>query len=99
MIDLITRFWEDSIDRLSPEKGVVDGPKPVFFAGWDEDAAELEQFIFGDSGNRIEFGAQQCRSFAAVSQAFAEMLLGILVRDDAARERLKKRVGDVGLIM
>ena len=35
------------------------------------------------SGNQIEFGAQQC----------------ILVRNDAAREKLRKQVGNIGLIM
>lgn len=60
IIELITRFWKDSIDRLAPEKGVVAGLKPLFFVGWDEDTAGLDHFVFGDSGNRIEFGAQQC---------------------------------------
>ncbi|THU96851.1 hypothetical protein K435DRAFT_754482 [Dendrothele bispora CBS 962.96] len=84
VIDLISHFWKDSIDKLAPEKGVVDGLKPVFFVGWDECSASLEHFLFGDSGNRIEFGAQQC----------------ILVRDDDAREKLRAQVGeDIGLIM
>ncbi|KAJ3877376.1 hypothetical protein F5051DRAFT_453113 [Lentinula edodes] len=84
IIELITRFWKDSIDRLAPEKGVVAGLKPLFFVGWDEDTAGLDHFVFGDSGNRIEFGAQQC----------------ILVRNEAARDRLKLKLGDgVGLIM
>ncbi|KAJ3758111.1 hypothetical protein EV360DRAFT_83381 [Lentinula raphanica] len=84
IIELLTRFWKDSIDRLSPEKGVIAGLKPLFFVGWDEDAAGLEHFVFGDSGNRIEFGAQQC----------------ILVRNEAARDKLRMKLGDgVGLIM
>ncbi|KAJ3908266.1 hypothetical protein F5879DRAFT_367138 [Lentinula edodes] len=84
IIELITRFWKDSIDKLAPEKGVVAGLKPLFFVGWDEDIAGLDHFVFGDSGNRIEFGAQQC----------------ILVRNEAARDRLKLKLGDgVGLIM
>ncbi|KAE9400953.1 P-loop containing nucleoside triphosphate hydrolase protein [Gymnopus androsaceus JB14] len=82
IIELITRFWKDSIDRLAPEKGVVAGLKPLFFVGWDEsDAGSLDQFVFGDSGNRIEFGAQQC----------------ILVRNEAARDRLKAKLGEQGL--
>ncbi|KAJ3997585.1 hypothetical protein F5050DRAFT_1750599 [Lentinula boryana] len=84
IIELITHFWKDSIDRLSPEKGVVTGMKPLFFVGLGEDAAGLDHFVFGDSGNRIEFGAHQC----------------ILVRNEAARDRLKSKLGDgVGLIM
>lgn len=61
VIDIITKFWPDSIDKLDPEQGVVDGLKPVFFTGWEEDSVQLEQFLFGDSANHIEFGAQQCK--------------------------------------
>ncbi|KIK71556.1 hypothetical protein GYMLUDRAFT_33762 [Collybiopsis luxurians FD-317 M1] len=84
IIELITLFWKDSIDRLAPEKGVVAGLKPSFFVGWDEDAAGLDHFVFGDSDNRLEFGAQQC----------------ILVRNEAARDELQAKLGEhVGLIM
>ncbi|KAG2132369.1 hypothetical protein DEU56DRAFT_859536 [Suillus clintonianus] len=83
VIELITKFWPNTIDNLQPEKGVVDGLKPVFFTGWDKDTVRYEQFLFGASGSHIEFGAQQC----------------ILVRDDAARQKLREQVGDIGLIM
>ena len=39
--------------------------------------------MYFNSGHHIEFGAQQC----------------ILVRNDAAREKLRKQVGNIGLIM
>ncbi|KAK0478174.1 hypothetical protein IW261DRAFT_1482258 [Armillaria novae-zelandiae] len=81
VIDLITTFWEDSIDHLSPEIGIVDGFKPVFFNA--QDRTQLEQFIFGNVGDHIEFGAQQC----------------IIVRNEAARERLQQQVGEVGLVL
>ncbi|KAK0207964.1 hypothetical protein DFS33DRAFT_396866 [Desarmillaria ectypa] len=81
VIGLITTFWQDSIDRLSPEMGIVDGFKPVFFD--TEDRTQLEQFIFGNVGDHIEFGAQQC----------------IIVRNEAARERLQQQVGEVGLVL
>ncbi|SJL03091.1 uncharacterized protein ARMOST_06437 [Armillaria ostoyae] len=74
IIDLITTFWKDSVDRLSPEMGIVDGVKPVFFN--NESGAQLEQFIFGDGGDHIEFGAQQC----------------IIVRNEVAREKLRQQV-------
>ncbi|KAG1738631.1 P-loop containing nucleoside triphosphate hydrolase protein [Suillus paluster] len=35
VIELITKFWPSSIDFLQPEKGVVDGVKPIFFTGLD----------------------------------------------------------------
>ncbi|PBK60033.1 hypothetical protein ARMSODRAFT_966416 [Armillaria solidipes] len=81
IIDLITTFWKDSIDRLSPEMGIVDGVKPIFFN--NEDRAQLEQFIFCDGGNPIEFGAQQC----------------IIVRNETAKEKLRQKVGDIGLVL
>jgi len=45
VVELITRFWPDTIDKLQPEKGEVDGLKPVFFTGWDKDTVHYEQFF------------------------------------------------------
>ncbi|KAH8101588.1 hypothetical protein BXZ70DRAFT_933981 [Cristinia sonorae] len=83
VVALITRFWPHTIDVLAEERGIVDGPKPVFFNGWDKDTVRYEQFLFGATGDQIEFGAKQC----------------ILVRDDAARERLRAQVGEIGVIL
>ncbi|KAI0656844.1 hypothetical protein C8Q70DRAFT_1158814, partial [Cubamyces menziesii] len=83
VIELITQFWPHAIDALGRETGMVAGLKPVFFSGWDQNTVRYEQFLFGASGSHIEFGAQQC----------------ILVRDEAARERLRAQVGDIGLIL
>jgi tetratricopeptide (TPR) repeat protein len=83
VIMLITKFWPYAIDMLPEEKGIVNGIKPVFFSGWDQDNVRYESFLFGTAGRHIEFGAQQC----------------ILVRNDAAREKLRKQVGNIGLIM
>ena len=47
VVELITRFWPNSIDNLQPEKGVVDGLKPLFFTGGDKDTAHYERFFFG----------------------------------------------------
>ncbi|KAJ2926878.1 hypothetical protein H1R20_g10207, partial [Candolleomyces eurysporus] len=83
VIELITHFWPYAIDFLEPEQGVVDGAKPVFFSGWDTNTVQYKQFLSGNSGERIEFGARQC----------------ILVRDEAAKAELRKQVGDIGLIL
>ncbi|KAJ7451097.1 hypothetical protein FB451DRAFT_1566339 [Mycena latifolia] len=84
VIEVITMLWPYAIDVLDRERGTVDGLRPVFFTGFDSGNVEYEQFLFGDrEGSYIEFGAQQC----------------ILVRDDAAREKLREQVGDIGLIM
>ncbi|KIN94541.1 hypothetical protein M404DRAFT_380130 [Pisolithus tinctorius Marx 270] len=83
VIELIARFWPNSIDSLQPERGVVDGLKPVFFTAWDKDTVRYEQFLFGTSDSHIEFGADQC----------------ILVRDEKAKEKLQQQVGNIGVIM
>ncbi|KAH6917671.1 hypothetical protein BKA70DRAFT_1139349 [Coprinopsis sp. MPI-PUGE-AT-0042] len=83
VIELITHFWPYAIDSMAPEQGIVDGLKPVFYSGWDSSNVRYEQFLFGDSGDRLEFGARQC----------------ILVRDENARTELRKQVGDIGLIL
>lgn len=41
------RFWPYAIDILPQEKGIVDGIKPVFFSGWDQDNVRYESFLFG----------------------------------------------------
>ncbi|KAL0068396.1 hypothetical protein AAF712_004474 [Marasmius tenuissimus] len=84
VIDLINRFWPGSIDGLDREQGMSPGPQPIFFDGKGGNASVLSKYLFGDSGNRIEFGAQQC----------------ILVRDAEAKERLKEEMGDdIGLVL
>ncbi|KAJ7237490.1 hypothetical protein B0H12DRAFT_1238227 [Mycena haematopus] len=84
IIEIIQLLWPYSIDILGRERGTVDGLRPVFFTGFDSGNIQYEQFLFGDrEGSYIEFGAQQC----------------ILVRDDAARDKLREQVGDIGLIM
>ncbi|KAF6765898.1 hypothetical protein DFP72DRAFT_865003 [Ephemerocybe angulata] len=82
VIALITEFWPYAIDNLSPERGIVGGAKPMFFTGWETDAVQYDQFLVGKSGERVEFGAQQC----------------ILVRDEIAKAELRQRVGTVGFI-
>ena len=47
IIALIMRFWPYAIDILPQEKGIVDGIKPVFFSGWDQDNVRYESFLFG----------------------------------------------------
>ncbi|KAJ6569465.1 hypothetical protein B0H19DRAFT_938852 [Mycena capillaripes] len=85
IIDVISKLWPNAIDLLEPERGTVDGLRPIFFTNWDSESVESKQFLFGDqpSGGYIELGAQQC----------------ILVRDNAAREKLRGLVGDIGIIM
>ncbi|KAJ7715028.1 hypothetical protein DFH07DRAFT_762888, partial [Mycena maculata] len=87
VIEVITRLWPHAIDLLDRERGTVDGLRPIFFTSWDSvENMQSKQFLFGDSqssGGYIELGAQQC----------------ILVRNDTAKENLRKEVGDIGLIL
>ncbi|KAI0693657.1 hypothetical protein BC835DRAFT_1352925 [Cytidiella melzeri] len=83
VVQLITKFWPHAIDALSEERGIVNGLKPIFFNSWDQNTVQYEQFLFGASGSHIEFGARQC----------------IIVRDDAAHDRLRAQVGDIGLVL
>jgi hypothetical protein len=56
--------------------------------------------LMGTSTNRIEFGAEQCTHFHDEYLKFTqEVRIGILVRNDAAREALRRQVGELGLIM
>ncbi|KAG2034294.1 hypothetical protein BDR03DRAFT_1093813 [Suillus americanus] len=59
VIELITKFWPNAIDHLQPEKGRVDGVKPVFFTDVDNDT-HCKQFLVGESASNLELGAHQC---------------------------------------
>ncbi|EPQ56620.1 P-loop containing nucleoside triphosphate hydrolase protein [Gloeophyllum trabeum ATCC 11539] len=83
IVELITRFWPHSIDSLGEEKGIVEGLRPIFFGCSDLDTVRYEQFLFGESAARIEFGARQC----------------ILVRNETAKDELRQHVGDIGVIL
>ncbi|KAJ7877510.1 hypothetical protein B0H13DRAFT_2053786, partial [Mycena leptocephala] len=85
VIEVITKLWPDAIDSLDRERGTVGGLRPIFFINWNSENVQSKQFLFGDksSSGYIELGAQQC----------------ILVRNDTAKENLRKQVGDIGLIM
>ncbi|KAJ7171695.1 hypothetical protein C8R43DRAFT_874648, partial [Mycena crocata] len=85
VIEVITQLWPDAIDLLERERGTVDGLRPIFFTNWNSEDFQAKQFLFGDqpSGGYIELGAQQC----------------ILVRNENAKENLRRQVGDIGLIM
>ncbi|KAG6330043.1 hypothetical protein ID866_9046 [Astraeus odoratus] len=47
VIELICRFWPNSIDILQRECGIVQGPKPVFFTGWGMDS--IRRLLIGTS--------------------------------------------------
>ena len=61
VIVLITKFWPYAIDILPEEKGIVDGIKPVFFSGWDQDNVRYESFLFG-TASVYAFSLVSCNS-------------------------------------
>ncbi|QRW07577.1 P-loop nucleoside triphosphate hydrolase [Ceratobasidium sp. AG-Ba] len=83
VVQLISDLFPYSIDKLNKETGLIDGPKPIFFSGWDRGIVRFEQFLRGEANTRIDFGASQV----------------ILVRNEAAREELRAQVGEIGLIL
>ncbi|KAF8962917.1 hypothetical protein BDZ97DRAFT_1759046 [Flammula alnicola] len=45
IVDIITRFWPDSVDKLDPERGTVAGLNPVFFTGWTPARLKLVRLV------------------------------------------------------
>ncbi|KAF8816728.1 hypothetical protein BYT27DRAFT_7237858 [Phlegmacium glaucopus] len=84
VINLITRLWPNSIDKLQREKGVANGVKPIFYVDVDSDFIKEGRFLSrSTSREKIELGADQC----------------ILVRNDKAKKLLEDEIGKVGLIL
>lgn len=85
LVTALLTLFPDTIDRLAEERGIVDGPKPLWLNGGDEDNVESQLIGFmGKGGGEIDFGAKHA----------------IIVRDDAARVRLRERIGDQnGLVL
>lgn len=76
-------MFPDAIDKLQPEKSQYSGPKPKLFVGFSSDIFSTRLFGVNAGESMSEFGAEQV----------------ILVRDDEAREALRKEIGSVNLIL
>jgi hypothetical protein len=50
-------------------------------------------------GSHVEFGANQCQYWHCPFMTRTDKHIGILVRDDTAKEKLRNEVGDIGIIM
>lgn len=67
VVRLLTRYFPQAIDKLQPERSVVQGKKPVFWCTKPQaqedlsDSAYLHLFGQGRSSSFIEFGAEQVR--------------------------------------
>lgn len=53
IIEVITKLWPDAIDTLDPERGTVDGLRPIFFTNWDSESAQSRQFLFGEQQSYV----------------------------------------------
>ncbi|PPQ78819.1 hypothetical protein CVT25_010688 [Psilocybe cyanescens] len=85
VIELISKYWPYSIDILPRERGNTDGVKPIFYQDLYPGFINEGHFLSKsrDSVEKIELGADQC----------------ILVRDDAAKQRLEDEIGKIGIII
>ncbi|KAG8760240.1 hypothetical protein FRC11_000711 [Ceratobasidium sp. 423] len=83
IVELVSELFPNSIDKLKRETGLIGGPRPIFFSGWEPGSIQIDRFLRDQENAKIDFGADQV----------------ILVRNDAAREALRAQVGEIGLIL
>lgn len=84
VMGMIWKGFPETVDKLDPEVGNLNGPKPVLFLGCDVDI--LRSRSVGSSkpsARAADFGAEQV----------------ILVRDTTSKRILQDQIGDVGLIL
>lgn len=86
VMGLIWQGFPDTVDKLEPEIGNLNGPKPVLFIGVDYNYNVLRSSNVGlvNLSDRVaDFGAEQV----------------ILVRNEAMKARLQAQIGDIALIL
>ncbi|KAG8893340.1 hypothetical protein FRB99_002039 [Tulasnella sp. 403] len=83
LVDLLTLFFPNSLDVLTPESAKVTGPKPVFFLGRLDNDPNLCSLIQEKSTGNIEFGAEQA----------------IIVRNEDDKKRLPKKIRESAIIL
>ena len=84
VMSMIWKGFPETVDKLDPETGFLNGPKPVLFLGCDVDILRSRNVGSGKSSERAAyFGAEQV----------------ILVRDTKSKKILQDQVGNVALIL
>ncbi|TFK76619.1 P-loop containing nucleoside triphosphate hydrolase protein [Pluteus cervinus] len=83
VIDLIVEFWPNSIDKLTPEVGVVSGPRPVWLKTREGSNEHVDNYLEKMSTQSIEFGAEQC----------------ILVHNEKALQSFQQKFGQLGIVL
>lgn len=46
LVELLTKYWPDSVDHLPPEQGQVAGSKPVWYSS---NSTDVRNALFKDS--------------------------------------------------
>ena len=81
---MMWKGFPETVDKLDPEVGSHNGPKPVLFLGCDAGILRTSNVGLVKLSDRVaDFGAEQV----------------ILVRDEAMKTRLQGKIGDIALIL
>ncbi|KAI9436977.1 hypothetical protein H4582DRAFT_2058436 [Lactarius indigo] len=89
IIQLLRRF-PGAIDVLQQEVGVAGKAKPVFFHSGCLPSQEYDFFLSSTSDGPVCLG---------LNSTVLSVTLGIIVRDEAARQRLRRDTGRVGIVL
>ncbi|KAL9594501.1 MAG: hypothetical protein Q9179_005365, partial [Wetmoreana sp. 5 TL-2023] len=83
-MSLLWKAFPETIDKLDPEMGQLNGPMPILFTGCERNVLARSRI---DSSNlpasTASFGSEQV----------------VLVRDDRAKNQIRKDIGDVALTL
>ncbi|KAL1999926.1 hypothetical protein VTN02DRAFT_3799 [Thermoascus thermophilus] len=84
VMQILWTGFPDTIDKLDPEVGQLGGPAPIVFAGFDYEILSAKMIGLVKLHDRVaDFGAEQV----------------ILVRDDASKTKLQKKIGEMALVL
>lgn len=84
VMGMIWKGFPETVDKLEPEVGNLDGPKPVLFLGCDASILRTSNVGLVNLSDRVaDFGAEQV----------------ILVRDECMKTKLQGEIGDIALIL
>ena len=84
VMGMIWKGFPETVDRLEPEIGHLNGPKPVLFRGVESDILRSRNVGHTTlSAGTADFGAEQV----------------ILVRDERTKTSLQNQIGNVALIL
>lgn len=81
---MIWKGFPETVDKLQPEVGNLNGPKPILFLGCDSNILRTSKVGLVNLSDRVaDFGAEQV----------------ILVRDESMRSKLQGEIGNIALIL